>query len=319
MSGKTLRREARPDTYVTKSVPHLRIIDDVIWDKVQQRLRAEAAPVQVASVGTVATFWDRRRARYLLSGKLICGVCGRAFTPTGKDYLGCRAAVHGACGNRRTMRRRTVEALVLDLLGRQLMQPELVTEFVAAYNEELTRAASEHKSQAASRERERAALDRKVANLVDAISEGRTSAAILARLAELEAQRDHLGSNAEDDAPALSTPTLHRSVAQTYADNVSRLNAALAAGDDPEALERARALLDKVVVHPPQTDDDPPGIELIGNLMGLLQAAGAILDQPPEKPGGATSVLALFISSVKEGRGAEPPPASKSQTQSRSA
>ena len=51
ISGKKLRREARPDTYVTKSVPHLRVVDDELWNKVQQRLKLEAAPVKAAPEG----------------------------------------------------------------------------------------------------------------------------------------------------------------------------------------------------------------------------------------------------------------------------
>ena len=87
---------------------------------------------------------------------------------------------------------------------------------------------------------------------------------------------------------------------------MARLKATLAEGDDPEALESARALIEKVIIHPPETEDDPPGIELVGDLMGLLQAAGATDAQPLENSGKAKSVLALFVSSVKAGPGAEP-------------
>ncbi len=306
MSGKKLRRDALPDTYVAKSVPHLRIIDDALWAKVQQRLKQEAAPVKLAPEGSVSAFWDRRRPRHILTGKVICGVCGRAFKPTGKDYLGCRAAAHGTCRNRRTVRRATLETRVLDLLGRQLMQPDLVAEFVAAYNEELLRSTSEHKAQAASRQRERAALERKIANLLDAISNGRVSPAILAKLSELERHRDQLGSAAADGAPLRSARSMHPSIADAYATNVMRLKAALASGGEPEAIESARGLIEKVIIHPAETEDEPPGVELLGDLMGLLQAGGATDDPPPKGPAKANSVLALFVSSVKAAPGAEP-------------
>jgi site-specific DNA recombinase len=308
MSGKRLRREAQPDTYVTKEVAHLRIIDDQLWDSVQQRLKAEAAPVTPTSHGDVSAFWDRRRPRHMLTGKVFCGVCSRAFTPTGKDYLGCRAAGHGSCQNRRTVRRQTLEAHVLDLLNRQLMQPDLVAEFVAAFNEEVKRVAAEQKSQAASRQRDRAALDRKIANLVDAISNGRASPAILAKLAELEDQRDQIAPQITD--AALSSPSLHPGIAHTYSMHVADLKAAHARGDSAEVLERARALIDRVVVHPPQDDRDPPGIELIGELMALLKAARTGNSQTAENSAASDSVLALFVSSVKAGPGAEPRPSS---------
>jgi site-specific DNA recombinase len=44
--------------------------------------------------------------------------------------------MHGTCGNTRRVRRSKVEAWVLDALGQQLMAPELVDEFIAAFNTE---------------------------------------------------------------------------------------------------------------------------------------------------------------------------------------
>ncbi len=64
--------------------PHLRIIDDDLWQQAQQRLAAEAAP---ATQNRGNTFWDRRRPKHLLSGKVFCGCCGRPFSAVGADYL----------------------------------------------------------------------------------------------------------------------------------------------------------------------------------------------------------------------------------------
>jgi DNA invertase Pin-like site-specific DNA recombinase len=304
-SGKRLRRDAHPDTYVNKEVPQLRIIDDALWQRVQVRLKAEAAPLKASEHGAgQPAFWDRRRPRHFLSGKIICGVCGRAFASTGQYYLGCRAAAHGACRNRRTLRRAVLETHVLDLLGRQLMRPAFVAEFVAAYNEELKRSAVTEKAQATSRQRERTALDRKIANLIDAISDGRSSPAILAKLVELEAQRDLLGPPTDEGRSRAAA--LHPGIADSYAANVESLKAALAAGDDPEALETARALVDKVIIHPPETETDPPGIELVGELTALFQLACAPEPQATEKAQKPDQVLALFVSSVKADPGAEP-------------
>jgi polysaccharide export outer membrane protein len=54
------------------------------------------------------------------------------------------------------------------------------------------------------------------------------------------------------------------------------------------------------------TDDHPTGIEFIGNLLNLLKSAG--LGGPPAqgKSAAPDTVLELFVSSVKEGPGAEP-------------
>jgi hypothetical protein len=63
-------------------------------------------------------------------------------------------------------------------------------------------------------------------------------------------------------------------VAEVYAKNVDELTEALLRGGDPQALESARVLIHKVISQPLETEGDPPGIELIGELMALLHAAG---------------------------------------------
>ena len=108
----------------------------------------------------------------------------------GQEYLRCDAAAYGTCRNRRTIRRDPLEAHVMELLARQLMQPELVAEFIQAYHLEWQRLVGEMRFQADTRQREHAALDRKIGNLVDAVADGRGSKALLAKLAEYEAQRE---------------------------------------------------------------------------------------------------------------------------------
>jgi site-specific DNA recombinase len=304
-TGARLRRDAKPDTYVVAPAPDLRIIDDALWAQVQARLTDEAArPVDTQAKGQHA-FWDQRRPRHLLSGKVTCGICGGAFRSTGKDYLGCSAAKNGACTNRRTVKRVALEAHVLDVLQRQLMHPDLLGAFVAAFNEEWTRLGSALRDQATARERERAGLDRRIANLVDVISDGGGTPAILDRLKDLETKRATLGKAGPSDPPAHQPLAPDHDLAACYTTQIADLTAALARGDQPEALELARSLIDEVIIHPP-TDGDPTGIEFIGNLMELLRTAG--LGGPPTKESRAITNprLQLFVSSVKEGPGAEP-------------
>jgi hypothetical protein len=103
-------------------------------------------------------------------------------------------------------------------------------------------------------------------------------------------------------------PALHPRIADVYAAKVRDLKVALAEGNCPEALEAARVLIDRVILHPPKDDGDPPNIELVGELMAMLTAAGLGRPQSSERGPEADPVLALFVSSVKEDQGAEPPP-----------
>ena len=111
------------------------------------------------------------------------------------------------------------------------MQPAFVAEFVGEFHREWRRLASKARAQAVGHLRERATLDRRIANLVEAISDGRFSPAIMTKLSELEAQRTGLG-----DLPALlpaATPALHAGIADLYAAKVRHLAAELANNDNP--------------------------------------------------------------------------------------
>ncbi len=111
----------------------------------------------------------------------------------------------------------------MDALSRQLMQPDLLAEFITAFNQEWRRLAGEVRSQAVAQQREKAALDRKIANLVEAVSDGRSSPSIMAKLADLEAQKTRLG-----DVPTPSSepaPALHPGISQVYAAKVRNLAA----------------------------------------------------------------------------------------------
>ena len=309
-TGQPVRRYSDADAIVVTEVPHLRIIDDALWQRVQARLAIEAAPEEAAGRPQGGKprqpFWDKRRPRHLLSGKVICGVCERKLSVLGIDYLGCMAAQVGTCRNFARVRRGKLEAHVFDLLGQQLMRPDLVEEFISTFNDEWKRLAASLKTQIGVNQRERAALERKIAYLVDAISDGRASRSISGRLQELEIQLASLPADAA--LPGRPPPALHPGIAKQYRARVTSLRAALAHGDQPAALEAARSLIDKVIVSPPEIDGDPPGIELVGELMAMLQAAGMgaanLLGAGPPDP-----VLALFVSSVKKDPGAKPPPA----------
>jgi hypothetical protein len=306
MSGARVRRDNRPEGHLVIDVPHLRIIDDELWGRVQARLELDAAPARDDPDGSQPAFWLRRRPRHLLSGKAFCGVCGRPLSVFGQDYLGCKAGVHGTCRNRRTIRRAVLGDRVMDMLRRQLMQPELVAEFVAEFRREWQRLLVEARSREGADLRERAALDRKIANLLDAISDGRTSPAVMARLAELEAQKTRLGDRPPPAAAAI--PVLPSNIAQVYATKVCELHAALANHEHPEALEAARSLIEKVIVYPPETDNDPPRVELVGELIAMLQAGGVSAPQSGAQSAGPDAVLSMFVSSVKEAPGAMPRP-----------
>jgi site-specific DNA recombinase len=68
----------------------------------------------------------------------------------------------------------------------------------------------------------------------------------------------------------------------------------------------ARALIDQVIIHPSDTDGDPPRIEVVPELMAMLQTAGVGRSQTDAGSAAPDPVLALFVSSVKPDPGGEP-------------
>ena len=168
--GGWVRRPHAKEVMVETPVPALRIIDDELWQQAQHRLAKEASPVEQNRGNT---FWDRRRPKHLLSGKVFWGCCGKAFSAVGRDYLACLAARAGqGCPNRQTVRRVTLEARVLDALARRLMRPDLVEAFCKAFIAEWNRLSAAASAGAEIRRRELQAVERKIENLVEAISEG---------------------------------------------------------------------------------------------------------------------------------------------------
>ena len=74
---KTGRRQARPNPeskWVIEEVPHLRIIDDRLWERVKGRQQTSRSRIMTKDKGVRSE--RARRPNYLLSGLLKCGICG---------------------------------------------------------------------------------------------------------------------------------------------------------------------------------------------------------------------------------------------------
>lgn len=271
VTGASVHRPKPAASFVEAAFPELRIVSDELWQAAQTRLAAEAVATHPA--GRQA-FWERRRPKHLLTGKVACGCCGGAFSLLGKDYLGCsRAKNAGSCRNTTRVRRSVLERQVLAALGNSLMRPEALEAFCDAFIAEWNRMATEMSSGARARQDELKAVERKIANLVDAIEDGLADPGVKQRLEELRARQQALvDQDGQKTMPA--PPALHPNLAQVYVKRVATLREALDAGDGEEVLEAARNLIETVVISPPGTPGDPPGIELTGNLMAMLKAGG---------------------------------------------
>ena len=134
-TGKRLARinpEAKRE-YV--DVPDLRIIDDVLWQRVKERQSEIGFEVARDEAGNALNRAHRRK--FLLSGLLTCGCCGSGYTIVGT--YGCRRhRGMGNCSNGARVSRGDIERRILAALKEMLIAPDLIAEFTRAYRRRST-------------------------------------------------------------------------------------------------------------------------------------------------------------------------------------
>ena len=261
------RRRARPnpkEEWVVENVPALRIVSEELWSSV----KAQQAAVRhcVAQDATVRP--ERaRRARYLFSGLITCGACGGGYTMVGARHYGCaNARNRGTCGNRLTIRRDVLEEAVLRGLKDNLLQPELIHEFVTAYQQEYNRLRREQANQQAQAHAEVAKVERQIRNIVEAVKAGLFAPTMKDELAALEERKARLAESTRDQAE--EPPILHPGLAEVYRRKVEKLTHALnKEGLRAEAAEILRSMIQAIRLVP---EDAGLAIELVGELAGIL-------------------------------------------------
>ncbi|MDB5316949.1 MAG: putative recombinase [Rhodospirillales bacterium] len=279
MSGQAHRLLNPAEAQVVGLVPELWIIDDQLWTAAQARLVASAAP-QDPDTGR-QRFWEKRRPRYLLSGKIICGACGGPFSVHRACHYRCNGATRGLCNNRVGIKREVLEARVLAILAEQMMDPELAEAFAAEFTAEWNRLAGQHAAAEGQVRRELESAERKLGNLLEAIAEGLRSAGLQAKLlaAEAEVERLHRSLAEAKPTPVRLLPNL----GHAYRRTVARLREALNEGNNPEAVEVARALIDRVIIHPTPRGT-PPRITVERHLAQMLTPLSQTYRPKPPRP-----------------------------------
>ncbi len=140
------RLESSPDVH-RRDFPELAIVDAATFAAAQRRLddsrnrnrgyrhhdgRFSGSPRSPKS----------SEARYLLSGLIECGECGRrmvAFGPR-SEYFKCKNNIDGACGCSTHLRREMVERLVLGEISTRLFErPEAIDHLLATVLDEVSR------------------------------------------------------------------------------------------------------------------------------------------------------------------------------------
>ncbi len=266
-SGKRVARPNPKDRWEVVHVPTLRLLGDDLWEAVKRRQHELSFEIRRDDGGNALNRVHRRK--FLLSGLLKCGCCRGGFTIVAQDRYGC--ATHrskGTCDNNVTVSRQEIEERVFGGLKEKLMAPELVREFIRAFQEEVNRTNAEREEQFTADRQQLGSIGRKIAGIVSAIEEGDYSRALGNRLADLEKQQELLEARLSEAPP--STVRLHPRLAEVYAEKVQQLEQAL---NDPniraEAADVLRSLINRIELHP-KGDGQGIAATLHGDLAQIL-------------------------------------------------
>ena len=274
-TGKRVSRMNPRAEWMESAVPELRIIDDALWEAAKSRQRATQ---HILKSGTPLV--RARRAKYLFSGLIKCGICGSSFAMFSKDRLACAGAhSRGTCSNRASVRRDEVERRVLKAMEERLWNEELFHEFYDEITRELNRLRHDQGAALTDARKELASLEGKSAKCVKWFTnvwdgENREAAERMEReLQALEEKRKELAASMEAaERSHRGRPLLHPNMGETYRTWVIEARGALKDADrSAEAMNALRAMVQEITITP---KDGELKIVLKGDLAEMLVAAG---------------------------------------------
>ena len=300
-TGKRVSRRNGIDSEVIHDVPHLKIIDDALWQSVKARQRAIwKATESDVNPDKTPPYWTQRRATHILSKRTFCNHCGGSIISVGKDYLACsNARKLKTCSQNKSIRRPDLENVVIDLLKYQLMQPAAVSEFITEYNNEIKNQRSTVTKERAKQEKYLRDIESKLSGLYDAIADGLRGAGLQNKIDAMENEKAELVSVLESATPA--TVSLHPALADLYKEKISKLANVL---KNPKICDPAklliRDLIDRVDITYTATHWDISIKGKISALVSLAQNAKS----PPK--GGLNHYALVSSTKVVAGVGFEP-------------
>lgn len=280
LTGKRVARENPESDWLWQEAPELRIVDEPLWEAVQQRRAVRGGP----------HLYHQRRPRKPLSGLVYCGCCGARYIIATHGYLRCSArASSGTCNNGRTILMSEIEQRVLGALRTQLLATNLVQAAVEEYCRERTRLAKERRKARHRLESELVDVQAKIERAMDLLIDGAVEKAEgAARVNQLAAEKKRITQMLAED-PAPTVVEIYPYAGERYAAKVAEIHAALGRGQEceTEAVNLVRSLIQRIVVQP-TPGREPMRIEVVGTLSMLLQKergqehSGIVCCGPPQ-------------------------------------
>jgi site-specific DNA recombinase len=184
-------------------VPHLRIIDEPLWRRVQARRTAMEGRTLRFADGRMSGRPPKHGTQNLLAGLATCALCGGGLIVDSSlrkseripQYVCQRARANGSCTNRLRISVAEMNEAVLQAVEEHALTPEAI-ELVIQLTERDD--AQEHQAALA---RERKDVEKRIARFVAAVETAGDVASLAAKLRELEARRTAIDAELQHVLP----------------------------------------------------------------------------------------------------------------------
>ena len=243
-TGKRIARLNPEREWVTREVDALRIIDEELWQQVQDIKRRYSSR------------WGNKRQtkKRLLSGLLKCGRCGGGMTTSrGSRYYCSARREKGMCDADRGIAAEELEERVLTGLRDILLGNEdLIDEFASEFKRELKRLRKESGVAGRHLAKELQQVERGIKRCLDFITGGDGDpGSVREQLRELESRKRELVTELQNEP--IRAVELHPNLPDLYRRKIVQLKQIL---DDettrPQAVDIIRSLIGHIEVHPGQ-------------------------------------------------------------------
>ena len=273
MWGKTSRTGKTPDPVRVESAWEA-LVSRELFEQVPQALRSRAPSIQrPARVGS----------RFLLSGLLRCGLCGKPYVGQGAKsgrygYYVC-ATLHregaGACGARYLNAERA-EGFVVEKIRERILTDETITELVTLVAEEIDALAGELGGKLQAIEAELGDVQGRLLRLYEALEQSDlTLEALSPRILSLRQREDQLAAAREDAARQLAQRKVELPTSEEIKAYVAGFRSFLEEGTFPERKALIRNFVQGIKV---SGDEAEPTYTIPMPAGGVTSERAAVLD-----------------------------------------
>lgn len=196
--GATKQKAKYGNKVISVERPELRIIDEVLWAKVQKRLQNMREAYLRDTRGKLFGRPDAgRESKYLLSGISKCSICGGNITVLGGQkhrhyYYGCALRdTRGkkACTNTHRVDMPTMDALFLQALQEQALTPDAVDYVIKKALELVKERTTQRVDRVPQLQKELRRVERELANFMHLIASGDAPQSIMTEIKQREARK----------------------------------------------------------------------------------------------------------------------------------